>query len=145
MRSMQRLSVVTVTAAMFVAVLAGSALADKPATFEGSVTFPDDNPCTDQFDPNEHLVTIEFVVSIHSHTNNTVTNLQLSGSTSSGFTMVEGTENHVTNMNVEKVSGVHQWIHPDGSVFQAKGLFVFNANTGEVLVEQFGLTCLRSS
>lgn len=144
MRSMRKLLAV-VTTALLVAALAGPALADKPVTFTDSVTFPDDNPCTEGFDPNEHEVTINFVVSVHEHRNTFVLHSRRSGSTSSGFTMINGTESFVVNQNVERGAFMDQWRHPDGSKFVAQGHFLFNLNTGELVVERVSFRCLGNN
>lgn len=99
-------------ATMFLTVLAGPALAEKPITFTGSVTFPDDNPCTPEFDPDEHLVTINFVTTVHEHENNIVAYSERSGTTDSGFTMINGRDSFVDNGNVLHVSLMDQWRHP---------------------------------
>lgn len=142
---MRRLAVIGLAVSMSVAVLAIPALADEPITFTDSVTFPDDNPCTPEFDPDEHDITIDFVVSVHEHESNLVVNVKRSGSTDSGFTMINGVESFVANNNVERGAFTDQWRHPDGSKFVAQGQFVFNFNTGELLVESFSLRCLGSN
>ena len=142
MRKTRRVLVAIVLALVSLALFAGSALADKPFTFTGSVTFPDDNPCTPVFDPLEHLVTIDFVVTVHEHENNIVAFAERSGTTSSGFTMINGRDSFVDNGNVLRGNLMDQWQHPDGSKLQARGTFLVNLNTAEVQVEKGALRCL---
>lgn len=139
---MRRALVATMAAAMFLTVLAGPALADKPVTFTGSVTFPDDNPCTPVFDPFEHVVTIDFVTTVHEHENNIVGYSERSGTTDSGFTMINGRDSFVDNGNVLHVSLMDQWRHPDGSKFLARFTLLLDLDTGEVQVEKGELRCL---
>lgn len=145
MRRTRKLLIGTVAAAMSVTLLAGPASADKPVTFTDSVTFPDDNPCTSVFDPFEHLVTIDFVTTVHQHENNIVAYTERSGTTSSGFTMINGRDSSVDTGNVVHFNLMDQWRHPDGSKFLARFTLLVNFNTGEVKVEKGELRCLGNS
>jgi hypothetical protein len=138
---MRRLFQAVALATVIATVFAAPALADKPVTFEDSDTFIDVNPC----DGSEHEITIDLVVSIHEHQNSFVVHLKRSGTTDSGFTMIAGTESFVANNSVERGTFQDQWQHPDGSKFRASASFVFNANTGELLVDRFALVCLGSN
>jgi hypothetical protein len=138
----RRLTVICAVVSMFVGVLAIPALADEPATFAGSITFPDDNPCTTEFDPVEHMVTINVEGLFHEHQNNYVEYTTATGSTDSGFTMLNSTSSLVANNGVERGVFLDLWHHPDGSKFVAQGHFTFNFNTGELLVDSFRLRCL---
>lgn len=142
---MRKLLVATVGAAMSVALLAGPALADKPITFTGSVTFPDDNPCTPGFDPTEHMVTIDFVTTLHEHENNIVAYTERSGTTSSGFTMINGRDSFVVNDNVLHLNLMDQWRHPDGSKFLARFTLLIDLDTGEFQVATGELRCFGSN
>ncbi len=127
-----------VLAMVFATLFAAPALADKPFTFADSVTFVDVNPCSGV----EDEITINVEVSIHEHRNNFVVHVGRSGSTVSGYTMIAGAESFVANKGVERGTFVDQWRHPDGSKFMVHGNFLFNANQGEVLVDNFSLTCI---
>jgi hypothetical protein len=138
---MRRTFYAVVVGAMFMTLTAAPpALADEPVTFTDSVTFTDVNPCTGV----DHEVTIDFVVSIHEHQNNSVVHLDRSGTTDSGFTMIAGTSSFVANANVERGALTDQWRHPDGSKFVAQGQFVFNLNQSELLVDNSSLRCLSN-
>jgi hypothetical protein len=136
---MRRTIYAVVVGAMFMTLTAASpVLAEAPVTFTDSVTFTDVNPCTGV----DHEVTIDFLVSIHEHQNNTVVHVDRAGTTDSGFTMIAGTNSFVANSNVERGTLTDQWRHPDGSKFVAQGQFVLNLNQGEVLVDNGSLRCL---
>lgn len=141
MRGLRKLLVAAVAGAMFSTVLAGSALAGEPVTFTDSFTFADVNPCTGL----NHELSIEVTGSIHQHGNTEVIHAHHTGSTDTGFTMLNGTDTLVANNNVERASFSDQWRHPDGSKFVAQGQFVFNFNKLEVLVDNFTLRCLGNS
>lgn len=130
-----------VAGAMLAVLIAAPAMADKPFTFSDSVTFPDVNPCTGLDDE----ITLDLVVSIHEHQNNFVVHVDRSGSTSSGFTMIAGTENFVENNNAVSGAFVDQWRHPDGSKFIAQGHFAFNINQDKLLVDSFSLRCIGNN
>lgn len=142
MRRTRKLLVATVAAAMSVILLAGPALADKPLTFTASDTFPDDNPCTPVFDPFEHLVTIDLVITVHEHENNIVAYSERSGTTSSGFTMINGRDSFVDNGNVLHFNLMDQWQHADGSKFLARFTLLIDLDTDEVQVAKGELRCL---
>lgn len=145
MRRVRELLVAAVTGGMFVILLAGPALAAKPVTITDSITFPDDNPCTEVFDPFEHLVTIDLVISVHEHENSVVAYAERSGTTSSGFTMINGRDSFVDNGNVVHFDLMDQWRHPDGSKFQARFTLLIDLNTGEAHVEKGALRCLGNN
>lgn len=146
MRRTRKLLVTTVAAAMSVTLLAGPALADKPITFTESITFPDDNPCTPEFNLNEHLVTINAEISLHVHENNIVAYSERSGTTNpSGFTMINGRDSFVVNGNVLHFNLMDQWRHSDGSKFLARFTLLIDLDTGEVQVEKGALRCLGNN
>lgn len=141
MRGLRRLLVVAVAGALLSTVLAGSALADQPITVTDSETFTDVNPCTGL----NHEITIDVAVSIHQHQNNEVVHGTHTGSTDTGFTMIQGTDSFVANNNVARSTFTDQWRHPDGSKFVAQGQFVFNINKLELLIDNFTLRCLGNN
>ena len=116
----------------------GQANADQPIQFNDSVTFSDVNPCTGEL----HDVTLNFAVSLHEHRNNFVGHVRRSGSTSDGYTMINGTDSFVENSGVFRGSFVDQWRGPDGEKFRVRGVIVFNANQDQVKTDQFSLTCI---
>jgi len=128
-----------------VALLAGPASADEPVTFTDSVTFPDDNPCTPVFDLFEHLVTIDLVITVHEHENNIVAYSERSGTTTSGFTMINGRDSFVDTGNVLHFNLMDQWRHPDGSKFLARFTLLIDLDAGEVQVEKGELRCLGNN
>ncbi len=123
---------------LLTAMLAAPALADSPVRFTDSVTFGDVNPCSGLDDE----ITLNFDVAIHEHRNNFVVTVQRSGSTTSGYTMIAGSETFVANNGGERGRFVDQWRHPDGTKFRVLGSFNYNANKDEVLVDEFSLTCI---
>jgi len=132
--------VVAVTLLMSIG-LALPAAADPPVTDTFSVTFDDLNPCspTGEF----HEVTINFEDRIHFHQNNFVLTSKRTGTTDSGFVMVNGTEHIVETQNVFAAGFTDVWSNPTtGERFIASGTFVFNGNTGTVQVDDFSLRCL---
>jgi hypothetical protein len=137
----RRLIQVITLAAVFMTALAAPAMADSPITFSDSRTFTDVNPCTGL----EHEITLNFDVSIHAHANNLVVTAQRSGSTDSGDTMIAGTETFVANTGGERATFVDQWRNPSGYKYMVRGNFMFNANTGELQFDTFGITCMGNS
>jgi hypothetical protein len=141
----RRLIVIGVVASMFVAAMAIPASADQPTPFSGSVTFSDDNPCTPIFDLEEHEITINFEGVFHEHENSYVEIAKATGITDSGFVMNHSSSSFVENNNVASGAFKDLWRHPDGSKFIAQGHFIFNGNTGELLVDSFRLRCVGNN
>jgi len=80
---------------------------------------------------------------IHFHQNNFVLTSNRTGTTDSGFVMVNGTEHIVETQNVFTAGFTDVWTNPTtGERFMASGTFVFNGNTGTVQVDDFSLRCL---
>ena len=80
----------------------------------------------------DHEVTINFVVSVHEHRNTLVVQVDRSGTTDSGFTMIPGTESFVSNGNIEREAS-----QISGDILMVPTLYsgpiVFNLNQQEVL------------
>lgn len=115
------------------------ASADAPTTFSVSVTFDEVNPCSGA----DVSITLNFDISEHQgHSKNFVAHVSRSGSTSDGYTMVNGVESFVFNGNVARGSFTDMWQHPDGSKFRVSGVFVDNIRQQDFKVDKFALTCL---
>ena len=123
-------------AMLFVAAV--PAAADAPISITDSFTFEDVDPCTGEMD----AITINVDVSLHVHGEREVVSIARTGTTTSGYTMIAGTESFVFNGNVARAALTDQWRNDDGSKFKAQGTFVFNLRKGELLVDRFSLTCL---
>jgi hypothetical protein len=119
-------------------IFAAPAGADKPLIIEDSFTFTDVNPCTELVDE----ITIEVVVSIHNHKNNNVATIKRTGFTDSGYTMEHSNETQVRNKGGAHFRFNDVWTNDEGSKFTVKGVFVENANKGEVVVDRFTFNCL---
>ena len=115
------------------------ASADAPASSATSFTVPSVNPCTEA--PHELTFTLE--VSEHVHHNNIVAHVDRAGVSSDGYTM-SGVETAVVNQGVFRASYSDQWVDADGSRFRNGAHMTINFNTGEVVVNDFTLTCLGS-
>lgn len=131
--------------ALSVAVLLGAvglgapASADAPAEFTVTNTFVDVNPCTGA----DHEVTIALDIREHIHANgNIVARATRTGTTSDGYVMDHGRDSFVFNGNVARGTLNDVWRNADGSVFQAKGVFV--AKEDGVVVDRFRLRCVRN-
>lgn len=134
---MRRATRALIAIALFV-VMAAPAAADAPILLSESFTFVDENPCTGE----DHQVTIDVETSVHLHDDRVVIYESRSGTTDSGYTMIAGTLSFVDNGNVVRGAFVDQWRNDDGSKFRARGNFLINLNTEELLVDNFSLTCI---
>jgi hypothetical protein len=136
---MRRLTYVVTLVMAFVGLLALPAMADKPTTFSPDpLVLEDVNPCSE----SQHELTLNPVVSIHSHQSNEVVHVSYEGTTSSGFTLIAGQENAMMNGNVVRGTFSFQWRHPDGSKFIEQGRFVINFQKNEMLLDALSSRCL---
>lgn len=124
--------------------LAIPALADAPVTETFTFTLTEVNPCSPTGDTHE--VTITLVDRTHfNHPANFVLHSDRSGTTSSGFVMVNGTHINMINENVLMGAGTDVWWNPTtGERFITSGTLVFNANTGTIQVVRDSARCLGS-
>lgn len=131
-----------VAAVAFTMGLAIPAMADVPVTETSTVTVTEVNPCSATGDT--HDVTITLVDQTHfDHPQNFVLHSDRSGTTSSGFMMVNGTHNNMINENVLVGAGTDVWWNPTtGERFITSGTLVFNANTGTIQVLRDSAICL---
>jgi hypothetical protein len=136
---MRRLTLAVTLAMAFVAASAVPAMADQPTTIipEDPLVWEDTNPCSGM----THEVILNPVVSIHEHRNNGLFHVSYTGSTSSGYTLVAGTENAMRNTNVVRGTFNFQWQHPDGSKISEHGQFVINFQKDEMLVDVLSSRC----
>lgn len=138
---MRRLIYAVTLVMAFVGILALPAMADEPAAFTpDALVWEAVNPCSGL----PHEVTLNPVVSMHSHQSNGLFHVSYEGTTSSGFTLIAGTENAMRNDNVVRGTFSLQWRHPDGSEFMEQGRFVINFQKNEMLVDALGARCLGS-
>jgi len=140
---MRRLIYVVTLAMVFVGVVAVPAMADKPTTITPEPLVRERlNPCSGL----EHEVTVNPVVSMHDHNNNELFHVSYyAGTTSSGYTLVAGTENAMKNNNVVRGTFNFHWRHADGSKFVEQGKFVINFQKNEMLVDVLGSRCLGNN
>lgn len=128
--------------AMLMLTLPSSTLADKPFLyFSGSDTFFDLDPCTGE----EQEVTIYVDVWLHEHKNNLVALVERSGESDAGYYMFPGVETQMFNINnnVFKASFMDMWRTDDGRLWQVRGNFVVDDDTGDVKVDNFMFRCLK--
>jgi hypothetical protein len=137
---MRRLIYAVTLAMVFVGVVAVPAMADNPTTIPAALVWEDVNPCSGL----PHEVTLDAVVSMHDHRNNGLFHVNYSGTTSSGFTLIAGQENAMSNDNVVRGTFSFQWRHADGSKFVEQGKFVINFQKNEMLVDALGSRCIGS-
>ena len=124
---------------VLVGLAASPVAADAPTTFDDWLTFTDLDPCTGL--PQTIAIYVEG--RLHTdHQNNFVAHVKRTGITDAGYVMDHGVESYQENENVARGSFTDIWRHDDGSKFKAQGVFVFNIGTGEVLVDNFNLTCI---
>lgn len=115
-----------------------------PTAIPFSVTFPDDDPCTPVFDPNEHLVTISGTAFVHALDNgNRVTRLERTITTDSGYEG-RGESTVINNDNAVQFQLNDINTHPDGRKFRAHGVVLVDLSTGAVRVAMGGLTCIKT-
>lgn len=119
--------------------LALPAEADPPVTDSFTNTFTDVNPCSGE----DHQVSIHHELRIHVHPNNTVVRDSRTGTTDSGFEMVNGTAYSVENGNIFTFGLTDVWHNPaTGERFTAIGTLVVDLSTFTMRVERFSLSCL---
>lgn len=112
----------------------------------GPFVFPDDDPCTPTFDPNEHVVTISGTLFVHFLPNgNLVARVKRTITTDSGYEG-RGEATQVVNGKVfqQQLNDINT--HPDGRKFRAQGVLLFDLTTTPptVRVEMGGLFCIKS-
>jgi type 1 fimbria pilin len=124
--------------------LTSPAMADPAATETFTFTLTEVNPCSPTGDTHE--VTITLVDRIHfDHPQTFVLHSDRSGTTSSGFVMVNGTHNNMINGNVLVGAGTDMWWNPTtGERYITSGALVFNENTGTVQVSRDSSRCLSA-
>lgn len=117
-----------------------------PAEVPFSVTFPDDDPCTPQFDANEHLVTISGTLFVHSLANgNLVIRAERTITTDSGY-QGRGEHTQVVNGNVFKLHLNDINTHPDGRKMHARLILVADLTTSPPSIRVFKgeLRCIKT-
>jgi hypothetical protein len=121
--------------------LALPAAADRPITVTQEDVFLDQNPCAD---PGVlHEVTIISELHIHQHPNNTVITIKRTGTTDSGFEMINGTAHVVDNGNIFTLGLTDLWHNPTtGERFLARFTLVVDLNESIVRAENGALICL---
>jgi len=134
---MRRLLTVLATVAMMMGVLAVPAVADEAEVFTDTVTFEAGNPCSGEL----HIVTINFLISVHDHEDEVLVRLRRTGETSDGFIMEHGKETISEGGGVFSAQFRDPWNNPDtGEKFEAAGRFL--EVDGEVIVDDFRLACV---
>lgn len=112
----------------------------------GPFVFPDDDPCTPTFDPNEHIVTISGTLFVHFLPNgNLVARVKRTITTDSGYEG-RGEATQVVNGNVFQLQLNDINSHPDGRKFRSNEVLIIDLTTDPptVRVAEVGLTCIRS-
>jgi len=136
----RRMLVVFVTVLGAVGLGAVPASADKPVQIIESFSFVDLNPCSGE----DHVITINVDVSLHSHGEREVVNIRRTGTTDSGYVMNPGGREHVVNNgNFVNAWFNETWGNDAGSKIAVKGRFKLDLDTGETLVDKFQLTCAK--
>ncbi len=133
--------IVAVGMAMFLwaTALSSTAAAQPVEPFEVEFSFEDINPCTGEL----HVISFSLVIRERIQKNgNLVAQVKRSGTTSDGYTLVNGTEAVVGNKNNFNTRFMDRWAGADGSKIQARGSFGFNERTGEVRRDTFVLRCI---
>jgi len=121
-------------------IMVPSAMADEPAEIPfDPIVFDDVDPCTGDL----MEVTIFFDIFEHlGHRNNIVGRAVRTGFTNIGHELFAGNDVLLENNNVVMFRFKDMWRHDDGRMFQARGVFVLNFNTGEFHVDNFALGCV---
>ena len=116
------------------------AMADRPTEVPFALgVFIDVDPCTGDL----HEITIFIDTFVHlGHPNNVVDRGVRTGFTSSGYELFTGNDIIVENNGVFVNPFKDMWRHPDGRMFLARGVFVFNINTDEVQVVNSTFECI---
>lgn len=140
-RSEMRKLVVASIALLLSIGLALPAAANRPITATQEDIFLDQNPCAD---PGVlHEVTIISELHIHQHPNNTVITAKRTGTTDSGFEMINGTAHVVDNGNIFTLGLTDVWQNPTtGERFLARFTIVVDLNASIVRAENGALMCL---
>lgn len=136
-RTRRTIALAASVAVMLVGLGATPASADAPINFTDSMTYTSVNPCTGV----ENELTFSLDVSVHVHQNNVVAHIERSGESSDGYLMT-GVETAVETKNVFRAGYNDQWVDSDGSRFRNRAHITINLNKGEVLVDNFELSCL---
>ena len=89
------------------------------------------------------MVTINIVDRVHFHGDRVVVHGDRTGTTDDGYVMEHGVRSIVFNGHVSRRAFTDNWVHPNGSRFQADGSDVFNLNTGETKVERLRVRCIK--
>lgn len=135
------ISILLAVAVLAIFTSVSPASADAPIIVESSATFEDVNPCTGEL----HEITLSFVDRIHEHDGNFLYTSDRSGTTDTGFSIVNGTESFVDNGRVIRGTFVDNWANPETDErFQARGAFVFNVNRLSLKVDRFTLRCVAA-
>lgn len=109
-----------------------------------STTFPDNDPCTDVFDPKEHMVTISGTAWVHALPNgNTVMRAKRTITTDSGYEG-RGVQTEVINGNTRTFHLHDINTHPDGRKMRAEFVFIVDLSTQTVRVLRGALTCIKT-
>lgn len=115
-----------------------------PTAIPFSVTFPDDDPCTEPFDPTEHIVTISGTLFVHSLPNGKVVIRAERTITTDSEYEGRGEHTFVDNGNVIEFQLNDINTHPDGRKFRAHVIVVVDLSAGTVRVAMGGLECIKT-
>lgn len=134
------------TATLVVLVLlvtAGPALADNPEPFWDGVVYDAPDPCN----PSETTTfTVDWLVTIHEHKNNTVIQVKTWEQTDSGFIVEgKGPQTYVTTTNT--ANGSWNIIVPNpetGAKYATRGSFNIDLSTGEMRVDRAETYCIKT-
>lgn len=118
-----------------------------PVAIPFSNTFPDDDPCTPTFDPNEHLVTIAGTAQVHSLPNGNIVvrSVERTITTDSGYEG-RGEETFVRNGQIL----MNQWndllTHPDGRKIRIHVTAVLDLTTDPPTLQALSadFVCIKS-
>lgn len=114
------------------------AAADAPITYTASESFTGIDPCTG----GEMVFSISYEVTAHTHQNNYVAHWKRTGTTDTGYVMDHGVRTFQDNANISRNAFTDIWSHEDGSKFRVHGVFVFDFDSGDLMVLNFSEMCI---
>lgn len=137
--STRRIAAAAVGSLATVGLMTVPAVADPGTETTDTVTFSEPDPC----DPEtEHVVTLVFNYSVHTHQNNTVVRSTTHGTSTSGY-VGTGRQTSVFGSKVVKQGVVFMNVNEDGDRYRVNQRIITTPNG--VAVDSLEVACVRST